>query len=159
MLNSLKIQALLQHFLKPVSLDEPISFKTSPLQSVVLISSLNGAIISYANSDESNTSINNLKMVCLLCKDRWSEDESNLEEQSTKCCYRYQWQVNNGKPYETRIYTYEIEEMHVVIAHIPESDLIVLFTANKDDFPYGLMVLKMKHTLQAISNLYGYRLS
>lgn len=159
MLNSQKIQALLQHFLRPVSIEDPISFKTSSLQSVVLISSLNGAIISYANSDESNTSISNLKMVCLLCKDRWSEDESNPEEQSTKCCYHYQWQMNSGRTYKTRIYTYEIEDMHVVMAYIPESDLIVLFTANKDDFPYGLMVLKMKQSLQSISNLYGYKLS
>lgn len=159
MLNSQKIKELLQHFLKPISLNEPISFKTPPLQSVVLISSINGAIISYANTDETaNTSVNNLKMICLLCKDRWSEDESNLEEQSTKCCYRYQWQVDNGKPYETRIYTYEIEELHVVISHIPESDLILLFTAGKD-FPYGLMVLKMKNLLQSINNLYGYKLS
>lgn len=97
-------------------------------------------------------------MMCLLCKDRWSEDEQDLDQQSTKCCYRYQWQVNNGKSYETRIYSYEIEEMHVVVAHIPESDLIILFIANKD-YPYGLLILKMKHAINSIDNLYGYKLS
>lgn len=158
MLNSKKIKELLQQFLNPISLNNPVSFRTEPLESAVLISSNNGAIVSYANSNDNKTSLSNLRMMCLLCKDRWSEDEADLEQQATKCCYRYQWQIDNGKPYETRIYTYEIEELHICVAHIPESDLILLFSSKKD-YPYGLMVLKMKHSLKSVQDLYGYKLS
>lgn len=158
MLNSQKIKELLHNVMEPVVLNSPVSFKTSPLDSGALISSINGAIISYDISDETKTSINNLKMMCLLCKDRWSEDESHIDQQSTKCCYKYQWQIANGKNYETRIYTYEIEELHVAVGHLPESDLILLLISGKE-YPYGLMILKMKHALQSFENLYGYKLS
>ncbi|CCK72308.1 Slm4p KNAG_0J02270 [Huiozyma naganishii CBS 8797] len=159
MINSKNLKNLLSNTLAPVEL-ESVPFSTDSLQSAALISVANGAIISYANTaqpGDSVSSLNNLKMMCLLCKDKWSEDEADLQSQSTKCCYRYQWQLDQGKPYETRIYTYEIEELRVCLAHLPESDLILVLFATQE-YPYGLLVLKLKNCLKSFQNIYGYKL-
>lgn len=168
MLNSDNIKHVLSNTLEPVSIDS-ISFNSSVLQSSVLLSSSNGAVLSYVTSNKMNSginsyshTINNLKMMSLLIKDKWSDDEANTEEQTTSSCYNYIIPSENDNSgtedrLNTRIYTYEIEDLHACVAQLPKSDILLLFIAEKQ-FPYGLLVMKMKNALLSFSSLYGYKL-
>lgn len=156
MINSKAITQLLTELSKPVTLTS-VKFQTETLQSAVVVSSINGAILSYFINDQNDKSLNNLKMMSLLCKDKWSEDEQDLSQQQTTSCYSHEWQIMDAE-FKTRIYTYEIEELHVCLTHLPESDLIVIFFADTQ-YPYGLLVMKMKTSLESFASLYGYKLS
>lgn len=156
MINSKAVTQLLCELSKPVTLTA-VKFQTEPLHSAVVVSSLNGALLSYFIYNQEDSSLNNLKMMSLLCKDKWSEDEQDLKKQQTSSCYSYEWHADSTT-YATRIYTYEIEELHVCLTRLPESDLLVIFFADRQ-YPYGLLVMKMKASLEAFANLSGYKMS
>lgn len=157
MINGKNVKQLLQQSIRSVAIDS-INYKSNSLKSSLLISSINGAVISLVSDDTNkiDSSLNNLKMMSLLSKDKWSEDELNKANQSTKSCYEFNYNVSD-KSYSTRIYTYELEELHACIAQIPDSDLLLLFIAD-NKYPYGLLVMKMKHLLPAFNDMINYRL-
>ncbi|EDO17029.1 hypothetical protein Kpol_1065p46 [Vanderwaltozyma polyspora DSM 70294] len=166
MLNSDNIRKVLSHTLEPVSIPS-ISYNSLYLQSSVLLSSSNGGVLSFAtlldstNGNGDPHALNNLKMMGLLIRDKWSEDETAPEEQNTNSCYIYTIPKESDQDVDesqsTRIYTYEIEELHACVAQIPKSDLLLLFIADKQ-YPYGLLVMKMKNILLSLKSLYGYTL-
>lgn len=166
------VKELLETLLKPVSLDY-ISFKSNALQSSALLAKSNGSVLSFSNSgptDEIHV-VNNLKMMSLLIRDKWSEDETDKQEQlntpngsahpassnTNDNCYKYDLSSKTGETLTTNIYTYEIEDLHACVCQIPQSDLLLLFIAD-NSFPYGLLALKMQKALEAFSDLYGYKL-
>lgn len=152
MLHSKNIRNVLRNTLSAV---DSLTTTTGNLQSAILLSAVNGSIISYVNGEERlpnyNSSVNNLRMMALLIKDKWSEDE---EESSMDEDIRY---VYNFEGETTRIYTYELEDLHTCVAQIPRSDLLLLLIGGSQ-YPHGLLVLKMKYTLQAFSQMHGYKL-
>lgn len=155
MIDATNVYNVLEQTLGPVSLGDD-NTKVS-LQSSVLLSALNGSILSYAtnlssSNDDDINSINNLKMMTLLCKDKWTENENDSPEPH----YTFKM-VNNNENLVTNLYNYEIENLHTCIAQIPNSDLLLLFIANSN-FPYGLLSLKMKFTLNSCKNLISYKL-
>lgn len=155
-IQSRNVKTLLDTLLKPVEI-EPISFTTNPLQSSVLLASTNGSVISFSNSSSVNGdshSVNNLKMMSLLIRDKWSEDQAQTDDRPASNRYKYELD-NTGL--NTNIYTYEIEDLHACVAQIPQSDLLLLFIAGAS-YPYGLLVLKMKKSLLAFQDMYGYKL-
>lgn len=155
MLHGKNIHHLLELTLSPV---QTVVAEHEPLFSSLLVSCTNGSIISYANSDTApttyNNSSNNLKMMALLVRDKWNEDQQDPSAQATHSCY--QCEAEDGEV--TRVYTYELEDLHACVAQIPRSDLLLLFIASSD-YPYGLLVKKMKAALQAFSSMYGYKLN
>ncbi|CAI4058674.1 hypothetical protein N7582_001166 [Saccharomyces uvarum] len=159
MLHFENVKVFLENTLKSYDLSS-IDFKTSHLQSSILLTATNGGILSYATSDSSVpknsineiNSVNNLKMMSLLIKDKWSEDENDPGEQSTKSCYPVE--IDSFK---INIYTYEMEDLHACVGQIPNSDLLLLFLAD-NTFPYGLLVVKIEKALRELTDLYGYRL-
>ena len=196
MINSKNVKAILEQTLRPIKLDK--DFETPGLESSALISSLNGSMLSYATATKTENSgnlelnsLNNLKMLSLLSKDKWSEDEQTIatttttavpdlslssssafshtdnnttatphhhqqqQQQQLRFCYHYN--VNDDPSHPTRIYTYEIEDLHTCIAQIPQSDLLLLLIADSK-FPYGLLVMKMRATLRAFKEMFSYKL-
>lgn len=196
MINSKNVKAILEQTLRPIKLDN--DFETPGLESSALISSLNGSMLSYATATKTENSgnlelnsLNNLKMLSLLSKDKWSEDEQTIatttttaapdlslssssafshtdnnttttphhhqqqQQQQLRFCYHYN--VNDDPSHPTRIYTYEIEDLHTCIAQIPQSDLLLLLIADSK-FPYGLLVMKMRATLRAFREMFNYKL-
>ncbi|CCC71812.1 hypothetical protein NCAS_0I01440 [Naumovozyma castellii] len=201
MIHSANVKAVLEITLKPIDI-KTLPYKSPSLQSSLLLSNINGSILSYATSSDANqsnlttqaTSLSNLKMMSLLIKDKWFEDEreyyTQLREKGTNIaskssnCYSYEvpslqkmdnevsepvspiqeanssiHTLNDMAKTETvvRIYTYEIEELHVCVSAIPQSDLLLLFIAD-NKYPYGLLVMKMEGALEAFKEMYGYRL-
>ncbi|QLL32199.1 hypothetical protein HG536_0C03670 [Torulaspora globosa] len=160
-IQSRNVRELLQTLLKPVRIDA-VSFTTSPLQSAVLLASTNGSVISFASSDttkQDNHSVNNLKMMSLLIRDKWSVDESLANDRSSPVETRYRHKIESeedGKLFSD-IYTYEIEDLHACVAQIPQSELLLLFIA-ETGYPYGLLKLKMQKALLAFKDMYGYKL-
>ncbi|CCH62263.1 hypothetical protein TBLA_0G03260 [Henningerozyma blattae CBS 6284] len=89
MLHSENIHCVLEQSLSPVNLTT-ISFHAPPLQTAAILSKENGSILSFVNSSNSNDkysnntsgnnvqSLNNLKMIGLLIKDKWHQDEFQL---------------------------------------------------------------------------------
>ncbi|SCU89178.1 LAME_0E02476g1_1 [Lachancea meyersii CBS 8951] len=156
MLHGKNIQRLLKETLGAVS---TMGSENEPLYSSILLSGINGSIISYANSDGTPTSYNksgnNLKMMALLIRDKWNEDEQDANARKTASCYTCE--LADGSE-STHIYTYELEDLHACVAQIPRSDLLLLFVAS-GKYPYGLEVLKMKSGLKAFSGMYGYKLN
>lgn len=170
-IQSKNVKALLETLLAPVSIDA-ISFKTNPLQSSILLASSNGSVLSFANSSldtnqNETRSVNNLKMMSLLIRDKWSEDEKENEDQpknvnattNSETNNRYNYEINTEKNETliTTIYTYEIEDLHACVSQVPQSDLLLLFIADAS-YPYGLLVIKMKKALIAFNDMYGYKL-
>lgn len=157
-IQSRNVKLLLDALLKPVNIDT-ISFTTNPLQSSVLLASTNGSVISFSNSDSASDdthSVNNLKMMSLLIRDKWSEDQAQLDERPAS--NRYNYSLDPQDPaLLTNIYTYEIEDLHACVAQIPQSDLLLLFIADIG-YPYGLLVMKMEKSLLAFKDMYGYKL-
>ncbi|EJS44805.1 YBR077C [Saccharomyces arboricola H-6] len=159
MLHSKNVKVFLENTLKPYDLHS-VDFKTSSLQSSILLTATNGGIMSFAtsnsdvpkNSINEINSVNNLKMMSLLVKDKWSEDENNTVEQPTNSCYPVEIES-----FKTKIYTYEMEDLHACVAQIPNSDLLLLFIA-ESTFPYGLLVIKIERAIRELSDLFGYRL-
>ncbi|CAI4055364.1 hypothetical protein SKDZ_02G1810 [Saccharomyces kudriavzevii ZP591] len=159
MLHSKNVKVFLESTLKPYDLHS-VDFKTSSLQSSILITATNGGILSYAtsksdvskNSINEINSVNNLKMMSLLIKDKWSEDEKDSAEQITNSCYPVE--IDS---YKTRIYTYEMEDLHACVAQVPNSDLLLLFIADST-FPYGLLAIKIENAMRELTDLFGYRL-
>ncbi|GAV55900.1 hypothetical protein ZYGR_0AZ00710 [Zygosaccharomyces rouxii] len=156
-IQSQNVKKVLEATLKPVHIDY-LSFDSDPLQSSILLSATNGTVLSYAASQSSASSemhsVNNLKMMGLLIRDKWSEDEQEQRLQS-----RYTHSITVDKEtVTTNIYTYEIEDLHACTAQIPQSGLLLLFIADVA-FPYGLLVMKMKGALEAFKDMYGYQLS
>ncbi|CCD22910.1 Slm4p NDAI_0A07560 [Naumovozyma dairenensis CBS 421] len=220
MIHADNIRQVLEATLKPIKI-RTLPIETPCLKSSLLLSALNGAIMAYANADTDSgaifkddeddtqdtdeetqnttsqaTTMNNLKMMSLLIKDKWSEDEKNPEAQTTNSCYIYdlkekqnkdenitdqqekveQHQTTDGgsslqkptplptvegnvndKSSSIRIYTYAVEDLHACVTEIPRSDLLLLFIAD-NSYPYGLLVLKMKALVSAVTDLYGYKL-
>ncbi|CEP62831.1 Slm4p LALA0_S06e04830g [Lachancea lanzarotensis] len=158
MLQGKNIQDVLQKTLKAVS---TIGSDHGSLYSSILLSGINGSIISYANSDETpssyNKSGNNLKMMALLIRDKWSEDQSDQSAQKTSSCYNVELDDGSAAA-STHIYTYELEDLHACVAQIPRSDLLLLFVAG-GEYPYGLEVLKMKFALKSFSSMHDYKLN
>lgn len=155
-IQSRNVKTLLDTLLKPVEI-KPISFTLNPLQSSVLLASTNGSVISFSNSSSVNGdshSVNNLKMMSLLIRDKWSEDQAQTDDRPASNLYKYEL---NNTGLNTNIYTYEIEDLHACVAQIPQSDLLLLFIADAS-YPYGLLVLKMKKSLLAFQDMYGYKL-
>ncbi|AAS54287.2 AGL204Cp [Eremothecium gossypii ATCC 10895] len=162
MLQSRSIKRLLQQTLEPTA--TPLS--TYQLQSTVLLSSKTGSIVSFVSANPahptSGDALNNLKMMALLIKEKWSEDEHDPQAQATKSCYHVTVPARDdaaaaAAPLTTRIYTCELEDLHTCVAQIPGSDLLLLFIADSL-FPHGMLVLKMKSLLSAFSEVYGYKL-
>lgn len=163
MLYSGHIKKLLDRILEPVK--TPLS--TYELQSAVLLSAKTGSIISFASNSPqkpiNNDSINNLKMMALLIREKWLEDEQDPDAQSTKSCYTISIEPNTSEtnqilqPYTTHIYTCGLEDLHTCVAQVPDSDLLLLFIANSS-VPYGLLVIKMKNVLPAFRDIFGYKL-
>lgn len=155
MLHGNNIRRLLEETLSAV---QTIVSDHESLYSSLLVSCTNGSIISYANSESTpptyNSSYNNLKMMGLLVRDKWNEDQQDASAQSTRSCYNYEI---DGAQNTTRIYAYELEDLHACVAQIPRSNLILLFIAS-GTYPHGLQVLKMKRALTAFSAMYGYKL-
>lgn len=92
-------------------------------------------------------------MMSLLIRDKWNEDE---QQELLPARYDYTITVQE-EPTTTHIYTYEIEDLHACVAQIPQSDLLLLFIADSN-FPYGLLVMKIKGALEAFRDMYGYKL-
>ena len=200
MINSKNVKAILEQTLRPIKLDN--DFETPGLESSTLISSLNGSMLSYATATKTENngslelnSLNNLKMLSLLSKDKWSEDEQTMatataaatapdlslsstsfshadnnnnnnnnttnslhhQQQQKQLRFCYHYNVNDDPSHPTRIYTYEIEDLHTCIAQIPQSDLLLLLIADSK-FPYGLLVMKMRATLRAFKDMFNYKL-
>lgn len=159
MLNSNNVKVFLENTLKPYDLHS-VDFKTTSLQSSILLTATNGGILSYAtsnsdvlkNSINEINSVNNLKMMTLLIKDKWSEDENDTADQTSNSCYPIE--IDSFK---TKIYTYEMENLHACVAQIPNSDLLLLFIAD-GTFPYGLLVFKIERAMRELTDLFGYRL-
>lgn len=156
MLHSRNIGRILNESLSPVKISSPYNFTSEPLHSALLISSQNGAIISFATSgDTSNTkadvdnshSINNLKMMSLLLRDKWAESQQHPETEME--CYK----CENGAV----ILCYEIETLHCCLAQIPQSDLLVC-AIGSSKYTYGLLKLKLQVILEAFSGINGYTL-
>lgn len=156
-IQSQNVKALLETTLKPVHIGY-LSFDSDPLQSSILLAATNGALLSFAisNSSVPNAmhSTNNLKMMSLLIRDKWSEDEQEQRLQS----HHFHSIVIDNETWTTNIYTYEIEDLHACTAQIPQSELLLLFIADVG-FPYGLLVMKMKGALEAFRDMYGYKLA
>lgn len=158
-IQSRNVKALLDELLNPVSI-EPISFKTRPLQSSVLLASTNGSMLSFSNSESSDGdsySVNNLKMMSLLIRDKWSEDQTKPVDFPATNRYKQELTLPDNTTLSTNIFTYEIEDLHACVAQIPQSDLLLLFIADAS-YPYGLLALKMKKSLFAFQDMYGYKL-
>lgn len=170
-IQSKNVKTLLETLLAPVSIDS-IAFKTSPLQSSILLASSNGSVLSFSNSSldtnqNETRSVNNLKMMSLLIRDKWSEDENENEDQPknangsadsvTNNRYKYEIKTEKGETLTTTIYTYEIEDLHACVSQVPQSDLLLLFIADAS-YPYGLLAIKMKKALIAFKDMYGYKL-
>ena len=159
MLHAKNVKGFLENTLKPYDLHS-VDFKTSSLQSSMILIATNGGILSYAtsnndvpkNSINEINSVNNLKMMSLLIKDKWSEDENDTEEQHSNSCYPVE--IDSFK---TKIYTYEMEDLHTCVAQIPNSDLLLLFIA-EGSFPYGLLVIKIERAMRELTDLFGYKL-
>lgn len=156
-IQSKNVKALLEATTKPVHI-QYLSYDSDPLQSSVLLATTNGAILAFATSTPTSPneshSMNNLKMMSLLIRDKWNEDE---EEQVSPTRYDYTVTIEKGTTATTHIYTYEIEDLHACVAQIPQSDLLLLFIADAD-FPYGLLVMKIKGAMEAFRDMYGYKL-
>lgn len=90
--------------------------------------------------------------MALLIRDKWNEDERDTEEQATHSCYNFKIEEES-----TKIYTYELEDLHACVAQIPRSSLLLLFIADAE-YPYGLLVMKIKKALVAFRDMYGYKL-
>lgn len=171
-IQSQNVMDLLQKLLRPVSID-CVSFQSKPLQSAALLSKLNGSVLSFSTSAPTTEihSINNLKMMSLLIRDKWAEDELVKQEQvdttnghatwppsNIKNCYQYETpSTEGGEPLTTNIYTYEIEELHACVCQLPRSDLLLLFIAEAS-FPFGLLALKMQKAVTPFQGLHGYQL-
>ena len=168
MIHGGNIQDLLEQTLKPISTSIISSNNNSTdddnslisIQSAILLSINNGSILSFATNLNLNlnlidSNINNnetsLKMMTLLCKDKWQENEN--DEPESHYIYEY-----NNNLVETKLYNYEIENLHTCIARIPNSDLLFLLTAD-NQFPYGLLSLKMKFLLNNSTSLINYKLT
>ncbi|SCV01732.1 LANO_0F13256g1_1 [Lachancea nothofagi CBS 11611] len=156
MLHGKNIHSLLQETLRPV---HTLTSDHEALYSSIIVSGINGSIISYANSEVTpatyNKSSNNLKMMALLIRDKWNEDQLDSGAQTTSSCYRCELAEGMESTY---IYTYELEDLHACVAQIPRSDLLLLFIAS-DQYPFGLEVLKLKSAINAFSSMYGYKLN
>ncbi|CDF91579.1 related to SLM4-Protein with putative role in actin cytoskeleton organization [Zygosaccharomyces bailii ISA1307] len=155
-IQSKNVKALLHATTKPVHIGY-LSYDSEPLQSSVLLAATNGAILSFVTSKPSTPSethsLNNLKMMSLLIRDKWNEDE---QQELLRARYDYTITVHE-EPTTTHIYTYEIEDLHACVAQIPQSDLLLLFIADSN-FAYGLLVMKIKGALEAFRDMYGYKL-
>ncbi|CAB4256843.1 similar to Saccharomyces cerevisiae YBR077C SLM4 Component of the EGO complex [Maudiozyma barnettii] len=151
MIHEAYIEDLLHQTLKPFATDS----QQLQIQSAILLSTKNGSVLSYSTNlnllDDSNTTNNetSLKLMTLLCKDKWDENENDEPEPH----YIFKWDS-----YETRIYNYEIENLHAAITKIPNSDLLLLLIADPS-FPYGLLTLKMKYLLKSCNSLINYKLN
>ncbi|SMN21835.1 similar to Saccharomyces cerevisiae YBR077C SLM4 Component of the EGO complex [Maudiozyma saulgeensis] len=145
------IEDLLHQTLKPITIDS----QQLQIQSAVLLSIKNGSVLSYSTNldlvdiTNSNNNETSLKMMTLLCKDKWDENENDDPEP------HYIFKFNS---FETKIYNYEIENLHACITQIPNSDLLLLLTADPI-FPYGLLTLKMKYLLKSCNSLINYKLN
>ncbi|SCU97428.1 LADA_0H06238g1_1 [Lachancea dasiensis] len=162
MLHGQNIHKLLTQTLR--SVQTLTSDREEVLYSSILLSGLNGSIISYANREDTpasyNKSTNNLKMMSLLIRDKWNEDQMDPSAQSTSSCYTCELRTDpeDGNSEATHIYTYEIEDLHACVAQIPRSDLLLLFIGS-GQYPYGLEVLKMKAALEGLASMQGYKLN
>ncbi|AMD22383.1 HGR044Wp [Eremothecium sinecaudum] len=163
MLHSGNLKQVLRRSLEPIK--TPVS--TYQIQSAVLLSAKTGSIVSFAGNDSNKTSnkenLNHLKMMALLIREKWAEDEQDPSAQATKSCYPTTIPTSSEKQdgavqsYTSRIYTCGLEDLHTCVAQIPGSDLLLLFIGDSA-FPHGLLVMKMKNTLGAFKDVYGYKL-
>ncbi|AET38380.1 Slm4p Ecym_2670 [Eremothecium cymbalariae DBVPG len=163
MLHSTNIKQLLQRTLEPTH--TPVS--TYQIQSAVLVSRKSGSIVSFVTNSvskvPSNDSINNLKMMALLTKEKWSEDEQDPKAQATKSCYHVtintpdSGSAASSSQTTSRIYTFELEDLHTCVAQIPGSDLLLLLIGDSS-YPHGLLVMRLKSALGAFQDVYGYKL-
>lgn len=137
MLISENIKELLKQTIKPVQLMEG----ETPPQYTSMIITTKGSIIWYVNGDtpeKYNCSATNLKMMALLLKDKWVEDKDLV-------------------PVDT-IHHFELEDLHVALTRIYDSELLLVFIAG-DEFPNGMLGFKMKYALPAFHDLAAYQLS
>lgn len=162
MLNSTNINDLLKQTLASVKI-QAVDFEAPPLRTSAILTKSNGSMVSFASfivtddaEGEDTQSLNNIKMMSLLAKDKWQEDEVTEDSNSKSNVRTFEVKFNE-KDYKTRIYTYEIEELHTAVAQIPESDLLIFFIA-PSNYPYGLLVLKMQEALKVSRDLFGYKL-
>ncbi|KAG0677224.1 hypothetical protein C6P41_000745 [Kluyveromyces marxianus] len=137
MLLSENIKGLLQETIKDAPLLEG---KTPPIYTSMIITN-RGSILWYVNNktpETYNSSVTNLKMMALLIKDKWCEDKDSV-------------------PVDT-IHHFELEDLHIALSRIPDSDLLLVYIAG-NEFPNGLLGLKLKYSLEAFRDLHGYRLA
>ncbi|QEU59303.1 Slm4 [Kluyveromyces lactis] len=137
MLLSENIKELLQETIKPVQLLEG----STPPQYTSMIITSKGSILWYVNGttpESYNSSLTNLKMMALLIKDKWCEDQESTPADA--------------------IHHFELEDLHIALAKIPDSELLLVLIAG-NEFPNGLLGLKLKYVLPAFHDLQGYKLS
>lgn len=77
-------------------------------------------------------------MMALLIKDKWSEDQDSSPADA--------------------IHHFELEDLHIALAAIRDSELLVVLIAGSE-FPNGLLGLKLQYALPAFHDLEGYKLS
>lgn len=147
MIHSKNTQELLTRVLAGKKLKDGLSIPE--LHSVLLLSATTGSMISYSTSLDmkDNDAVNNLKIMGLLIKDKFVSDENK------QCEKGY---LVDGET-QQRIYTYEVEDLHCCGTRLPDSDILFVFLARRE-FPYGLLVMKMKASLNSFKQLSGYKL-
>ena len=163
MINAAATHTILQQALQPVSLTPGTththeSNASVSIQSCALLTSLNGALLLHAGTPlgtaqgpagtSPSAALNNLRMMALLCKDKWENEEGEEQELEQERSYAHG---------DTRIYNYELEGLHAAVARIPASQLLLVCIA-PPTFPYGLLTLRLGAVLDACGGLRGYTL-
>ncbi|KAL3232179.1 Protein SLM4 [Nakaseomyces bracarensis] len=145
MIHSKNTQDLLGRILASKTLSGGVN--VPELHSVLLLSADTGSMISYCTSLDikDNDVVNNLKIMGLLIKDKYFSDENKHCEKG--------YAISETQS----IYTYEVENLHCCATRLEDSDLLYVFLAQKE-FPYGLLVMKMKASLKSLDQLIGYKL-
>ncbi|CCE65702.1 hypothetical protein TPHA_0M01270 [Tetrapisispora phaffii CBS 4417] len=174
MLNSKNIKEVLESTLDSIAIPL-ISYESNKLQSSALVSGTTGSVLSFAmsNTDENGFgssdahSVNNVKVMSLLVKEKWVDDENTPSEQTTTSCYTYEipkaatqgfgMDSDTTEPLITRVYIYELERLRACVAQLPKSDILLLFIAS-NEYPYGLLVKKMKASILSFRSLFEYKL-
>ena len=150
MIHSRNVQALLDGMLGGCDVLEG-TVPVPALHSVALLSADTGSIISFSKQHDlehgpaEHDSLNNLRIMALLVKDKFSSDEKKSCEKG--------YDLDGGH----RAYTYDVEDLNASVTMIPDSDLLLMLLAHRD-FPYGLLNMKLKACVKSFAQLYGYRL-
>ena len=163
MINAAATHSVLQQALQPISLTPGTPTATDTptvaLQSCALLSATNGALLLHAGTPAGtlgaspSAALNNLRMMALLCKDKWDNDTEEEEPSQEDTATQPSVYTHAG----TRIHNYALEGLHAAVARIPGSELLLLCIAPAA-FPYGLLARRAAAVLDACAGLRGYSL-